>query len=127
LLLGAEADIGLSERGLRGAKEITPTLALHFPAAIIRSPMRRALESPPPSVPARNLPLTRTFGDDFRPPGRPLAGPYPASVNPRDLQIQPVIPGAPLEKPPVNAPAARCRAVRLTRSPKLAPQSMWAT
>jgi broad specificity phosphatase PhoE len=50
LFLGAEADIGLSERGLRGAKEITPTLALHFPAAIIRSPMRRALETPPPSV-----------------------------------------------------------------------------
>jgi broad specificity phosphatase PhoE len=56
LFLGAEADIGLSERGLRGAKEITPTLALHFPAAITRSPMRRALETPPPSVQARNAP-----------------------------------------------------------------------
>jgi hypothetical protein len=39
LFLGAAAAIGLSERGLRGAGEITPTLALHFPAAIIRSPM----------------------------------------------------------------------------------------
>ena len=56
MFLGAEADIGLSERGLRGAKQITPTLALHFPAAITRSPMRRALETPPPSVQAHNLP-----------------------------------------------------------------------
>jgi len=60
LFLGAEADIGLSERGLRGAKDISLTLALHFPAAIIRSSMRRALETPRPSVQARNFPLTRT-------------------------------------------------------------------
>jgi hypothetical protein len=103
LFLGAEGDIGLSEPGLRRAKEITPTLALHFPAAIIRSPMRRALETPPPSVQARNLPSREPLGDDSRPPGRPLTGPYPASVYPHDPEIQPVIPGAPLEKPPVNA------------------------
>jgi hypothetical protein len=42
LYLWAEADIGLSERGLRRAKQITPTLALHFPAAIIISIQRPA-------------------------------------------------------------------------------------
>lgn len=72
MFLGAEADIGRSERGLRRAKDITPTLARHCYAAIIRSRMRRALETPPPSVQARNFPFREPLGDDVRPPGRLL-------------------------------------------------------
>ena len=58
MFLRAEADIGLSERGLRGAKKITSTLALHFPAAITRSPMRRALETPNALRPGPQPPRT---------------------------------------------------------------------
>jgi|SRR5579864_5217551 len=48
LFHGAESDLALSERGPRGAEAIAPSLALQRPAAVISSPMRRAVETATP-------------------------------------------------------------------------------
>jgi probable phosphoglycerate mutase len=57
LFHGAESDVGLSERGLRQAESIAPILAREQPAAIISSPMRRAVETAAPIAQACGLPI----------------------------------------------------------------------
>ena len=57
LFHGAESDVGLSERGLSQAESIAPILAREQPAAIISSPMRRAVETATPIAQACGLPV----------------------------------------------------------------------
>ena len=82
LFHGAESDVGLSERGFRVSEVIAPTLALHRPAAVVSSPMRRAVETATPIARACGLPLTIEPALHERRIG-PLAGqPYDAAQGP---------------------------------------------
>jgi len=45
---GAESDVGLSERGLRQARAIGPTLAAWMPTVVVSSAMRRAVATAEP-------------------------------------------------------------------------------